>query len=96
MKDLPHSLPSLNVLIPPSQLGLTACPAGTASTTNPGSCSYTALQDSGYLNDNKYWSTHYVGLNGFSVNDQITSFALDGVYMLDQRPADAAAVRAGR
>ncbi len=86
MKDLPHSLPSLNVLIPPSQLGLTACPAGTGSTTNPGSCSYTALQDSGFLNDNKYWSTHYVGLNGFSVNDQITSFALDGVYMLDRGP----------
>ncbi len=66
MQDLPHSLPSLNVLIPPSQLGLSTCPAGTASTTNPGSCSYTALQDSGFLNDNKYWSTHYVGLNGYS------------------------------
>ena len=45
MQDLPHSLPSLNVLVPPSQLGLTACPAGTASTTNPGSCSYTALHE---------------------------------------------------
>ena len=78
--DLPHSLPSLNVLIPPSQLGLTACPSGTASASNPGSCSYTALMNSGFLNNNKYWSTHYVGLNGYSVHDQITSLAVDGTY----------------
>ncbi len=77
--DLPHSLPSLNVVIPPSQLGLTACPAGTASHTSPG-CSYTALMNSGFLNNNKYWSTHYVGLNGFSVHDQVTGFTTDGVY----------------
>src|SRR5205823_3348068 len=55
--DLPHSLPSLNVLIPPSQLGMSACPSGTASSTNAGYCSYTALMNSGALNDNKYWST---------------------------------------
>ncbi len=78
--DRPHSLPDLNVLVPPSQLGLSACPSGTESTTNPGSCSYTALMNSGFLNDNKYWSTHYVGLNGYSVHDKITSFALDGSY----------------
>ncbi|GAC1496539.1 MAG: hypothetical protein NVS1B6_01720 [Steroidobacteraceae bacterium] len=77
--DLPHSLPSLNVVIPPNQLGLTACPAGTASPTGPG-CSYTALMNSGFLNNNKYWSTHYVGLNGFSVHDQVTGFTTDGVY----------------
>ncbi|MDE2252403.1 MAG: TonB-dependent receptor [Gammaproteobacteria bacterium] len=80
MTDRPHSLPDLNVLVPPSQLGLAACPAGTGSATNPGSCSYTALMNSGLLNDNKYWSTHYVGLNGYSVHDAITSFALDGSY----------------
>ena len=27
-KDLPNSLPSLNVVVPPSQLGLSTCPAG--------------------------------------------------------------------
>jgi TonB-dependent receptor len=86
VNDVPHGLPNLNVLIPPSQLGLTACPSGTASATNPGSCSYTALMNSGFLNNNKYWSTHYVGLNGYSVNDQITSFALDGSYRLDRGP----------
>ncbi len=28
LTDLPHSLPNLNVALPPSQLGLTACPTG--------------------------------------------------------------------
>jgi len=86
MQDLPHSLPSLNVLVPPSQLGLTSCPTGTASTTNPGSCSYTDLMNSGYLNDNKYWSTHYVGLNGYSVFDQVNSLALDGKFKVEYGP----------
>jgi TonB-dependent receptor len=36
--------------------------------------------NSGFLNNNKYWSTHYVGLNGYSVHDQITGFTLDGSY----------------
>jgi iron complex outermembrane receptor protein len=78
--DVPNSLPNFNVLVPPSQLGLAACPKGTASSTNAGSCSYTALMDSGALNNNKYWSTHYDGLNGYSVHDQITGFTLDGKY----------------
>ncbi len=76
--DVPHSLPNLNVLVPPSQLGMAACPAGTASGTNAGYCSYTALMNSGALNNNKYWSTHYDGLNGYSVHDQVTGFTLDG------------------
>jgi TonB-dependent receptor len=80
LTDLPHSLPSLNVAIPPSQLGLAACPNGTASTTNAGYCSYTSLMNSGFLNNNKYWSTHYDGLNGFSVHDQVTGFTLDGKF----------------
>ena len=84
--DVPHSLPNLNVLIPPGQLGLTACPSGTASATNPGSCSYNALMNSGFLNNNKYWSTHYVGLNGYSVKDQINSGALDGVLDVEWGP----------
>jgi TonB-dependent receptor len=78
--NLPHSLPSLNVMIPPSQLGLSACPSGTASTTKAGYCSYTALMNSGFLDNNKYWSTHYDGLNGYSVHDQVTGFTLDGEY----------------
>jgi iron complex outermembrane recepter protein len=82
MTDLPHSLPSLNVAIPPSQLGLTACPTGTASTTSAGYCSYNALMNSGFLNNNKYWSTHYDGLNGYSVHDQVTGFTLDGAYQV--------------
>jgi iron complex outermembrane recepter protein len=78
--DVPHSLPSINVMIPPSQLGIAACPAGTASATKAGYCSYTALMNSGFLNNNKYWSTHYDGLNGYSVHDQVTGFTLDGSY----------------
>jgi TonB-dependent receptor len=79
--DVPHSLPNINVVVPPSQLGLTSCPSGSLSTTNPGfGCSYTTLMNSGFLNNNKYWSTHYVGLNGYSVHDQITGFALDGAW----------------
>jgi TonB-dependent receptor len=78
--DLPHSLPNLNVVLPPSQLGLSTCPSGSASATNPGYCSYTALMNSGYLNNNKYWSTHYVGLNGYSVHDKITGLTLDGAW----------------
>ncbi len=79
-QDLPRSLPSINVVLPPGQLGLASCPAGSASTTNPGYCSYTALMNSGFLNNNKYWSTHYIGLNGYSVHDQITGFNLDGAW----------------
>ena len=36
--------------------------------------------NSGYLNNNNYWSTHYDGLNGYSVADQVTGFTLDGNY----------------
>jgi TonB-dependent receptor len=78
--DVPHSLPNINVVVPPSQLGLSSCPAGTVSSTNAGYCSYTALMNSGFLNNNKYWSTHYVGLNGYSVHDTINGFTLDGAW----------------
>jgi TonB-dependent receptor len=80
--EIPNSLPSINVLVPPKQLGLTSCPAGTNSPTTPGQCSYTALMNSGFLNNNKYWSTHYVGLNGYSVTDRVTGFTLDGTYKI--------------
>lgn len=84
INDLPNSLPSLNVLVPPSQLGLSACPPGTASATSPGNCSYTSLMNSGALNNNKYWSTHYDGLNGYTVHDEVTGLTLDGAYELNR------------
>lgn len=80
-QDLPNSLPSINVLVPPSQLGLSACPSGTGSST-PGQCSYTALMNSRYLNNNN-WSTHYIELNGFSIKDRISSGELDGKLQVD-------------
>lgn len=75
-----HGLPSINVIVPPSQLGLAACPAGTASTTAgyAGQCSYTALMNSRFLGNNNYWSTHYVQLNGFSISDRVNSAEVDG------------------
>jgi iron complex outermembrane receptor protein len=93
--DNPHGLPSLNVYIPPSQLGLTACPKGTASTTNAGYCSYTSLMNSGFLNNNNYWSTHYDGLNGYSVHDQVTGFTLDGAFDAKAGPLDKILFGAG-
>jgi iron complex outermembrane receptor protein len=95
MQDLPHSLPSLNVLVPPGQLGMAACPAGTGSPTKAGYCSYTALMNSGALNDNKYWSTHYDGLNGYSVHDQVTGFTLDGAWKVQAGPLDSLLFGAG-
>jgi iron complex outermembrane recepter protein len=82
--DVPNSLPNINVVIPPSQLGLSTCPSGTASKTNAGYCSYTALMNSGLLNNNNYWSTHYVGLNGYSVHDAINGFTLDGAWNVNK------------
>jgi iron complex outermembrane recepter protein len=78
--DVPNSLPNINVVIPPSQIGLSACPKGTASTTNAGYCSYTALMNANLLDNNDYWSTHYVGLNGYSVHDAINGITLDGAW----------------
>jgi iron complex outermembrane recepter protein len=95
MQDLPHSLPSLNVLVPPDQLGLSGCPSGTVSKTNGAYCSYTALLNSGALNDNKYWSTHYDGLNGYSVHDQVTGFTLDGAWKAQAGPLDSILFGAG-
>ena len=86
--DVPNSLPNLNVVIPPSQLGMKVCPKGTASKTNPGSCSYTALMNAGLLNYNDDWSTHYDALNGYSVHDKVTGFTLDGSYELGWRGFD--------
>lgn len=82
--DVPNSLPSINVVIPPSQLGLAACPAGSGSATNPGMCSYTQLMNSGFLNNNNYWSTHYVGLNGYSVHDAINGLTLNGAWDINR------------
>ncbi len=86
VQDLPHSLPSLNVVVPPSQLGLASCPRGTASATQAGTCSYTALMNMGDLNNNAYWSTHYVGLNGYTVHDKINGVTLDTAWDADYGP----------
>ncbi len=86
--DLPHSLPSINVVVPPGQLGLAACPGNTASATTAGSCSYTSLLNGGYLNNNKYWSTHYISLNGFSVRDQIDSGQFNGTLKMNMGPLE--------
>lgn len=87
-QDTPNGLPNINVILPPSQLGLSACPAGTASATAgySGQCSYTALMNSGFLGNNKYWSTHYVQLNGFSIKDRINSGEIDGKLKLRWGP----------
>lgn len=77
-----NGLPSINVLVPPSQLGLSACPAGTAGSV-AGQCSYTALMNSGFLNDNKYWSTHYIQMNGFSITDRVNSGEVNGKLKVD-------------
>ena len=84
--DTAHGLPSINVGVPASQLGLTACPGSTASSTIPGNCSYTGLLNGGYLNSNNYWATHYVSLNGYSVHDQIDSGQLNGTFKVDMGP----------
>jgi TonB-dependent receptor len=89
IQDLPNSLPNLNVVIPPSQLGFKTCPPGTASLTSPGQCSYTSLTNAGLLNNNNYWSTHYVGLNGYTVHDQVTGLTLDGTYDISAGALDA-------
>ena len=93
--DTRNGLPNLNVMVPPSQLGLSACPGSTASKTAAGYCSYTALMNGGYLNNNNYWSTHYDGLNGYSVHDQITGFTLDGDFKVGLGPFDKLLFGAG-
>ena len=42
--------------------------------------------NSRYLNNNNYWSTHYVGLNGYSVHDKITGLTLSGAWRADMGP----------
>ncbi len=51
--------------------------------------------NSGALNNNKYWSTHYDGLNGYSVHDQVTGFTLDGAFKVSQGPLDSILFGAG-
>ncbi|MBV9697964.1 MAG: TonB-dependent receptor [Gammaproteobacteria bacterium] len=85
-QDRPNSLPSINVVVPPSQLGLSACPGSTASAQVAGQCSYTALMNSGYLNNNNYWSTHYVELNGYSIKDRVNSGEIDGKLRVEWGP----------
>lgn len=88
LTDQPNSLPDINVVVPPGQLGLSSCPAGAASATNAGYCSYTSLMNSGYLNNNKYWGTHYDALDGSSVHDNIIGYSLTGAWKANKGPFD--------
>ena len=51
--------------------------------TLPDGSDYAAGLASGALNDQSLWSTHYVGLSGYSIRDEITGVTLDGAYKPD-------------
>ena len=95
--DMPHGLPNLNV-DDSARASSDSRPARAAprAPPRPGYCSYTALMNSGFLNNNKYWSTHYDGLNGYSVHDQVTGFTLDGAWKADLGTLRQTAVRRRR
>ena len=48
--------------------------------TLPNGQDFGAALASGALNDNNLWSTHYIGLSGFSIHDTVTGATLDGSY----------------
>ena len=48
--------------------------------TLPGGVDYATALASGQLNNQSLWSTHYVGLSGYSIRDTITGLKLDGSY----------------
>jgi len=54
--------------------------------TLPGGLDYATGLKSGQLNDQSYWSTHYVGLNGFSVRDTVNGGRVDGSYKSEWGP----------
>ena len=51
--------------------------------TLPGGIDYASALASGQLNNQALWSTHYVGLSGYSIRDTITGLKLDGEYHKD-------------
>ena len=56
---------------------------GPGSYSLPNGQSYAAALASGALNDNNKWSTHYIGLNGYSIHDTVTGATLDGTFKFD-------------
>jgi iron complex outermembrane receptor protein len=55
------------------------------SVTLPNGADYGASMASGALG-NDAWSTHYVGLSGYSIHDTVTGTTLDGSYLFDKGP----------
>ncbi len=51
--------------------------------TLPGGVDYASALASGQLNDQNLWSTHYVGLSGFSIRDEVKGARLDGSFHPD-------------
>jgi iron complex outermembrane receptor protein len=51
--------------------------------TLPGGVDYATALASGQLNDQSLWSTHYVGLSGYSIEDKITGAKLNGTWHRD-------------
>ncbi|MDI7775746.1 TonB-dependent receptor [Asticcacaulis sp. EMRT-3] len=64
---------------------MTANPGGLPdmTITLPGGVDYATALASGQLNDQSLWSTHYVGLSGFSIQDKITGLKLNGTWHQD-------------
>ncbi len=53
------------------------------SVTLPDGTDYAHALASGQLNDQSRWSTHYVGLGGYSIRDVVTSGKIDGTFAVD-------------
>ncbi len=51
-----------------------------AVTLQPGGVDYATALAAGQLNNQNLWSTHYVGLSGYSIKDAVTGASLDAAY----------------
>ncbi len=51
--------------------------------TLPGGVDYATALASGKMNDQSLWSTHYVGLSGYSIRDRVTGVKLNGDWHKD-------------
>jgi TonB-dependent receptor len=55
--------------------------------TLPNGQNYATALASGELNNN-YWNTHYVGLNGYTIHDEVKGATLDGTLKIEQGALD--------